>query len=449
MTGVSPDRAYPKMVVIPPGPVARDVIQLGAQLLSKSAKHLYPLVIDSAKGCIVKDVDGNEFIDFTSASGVTSTGHGHPRVIEAIRAQLERSMSFGYCSAYSEKVAKLSELLTKIVPCIGNRNVCYCSSGSEAVETGIKIAAWHTRGHVYFSFLGSSHGRTLGALSLSSSSYIHKRFFPSIPNVVRLAYPYCYRCPFGQEYPGCGCLCIDMLSDYLEKVVPCEEVACIIFEPIQGEGCIVPPEGFFEKLVKLARANHLLLIDDEVLTGIGRTGRWFAIENWETLPDLVCVGSSLTSSLSAGAVVGRADVMNLEADTHYSTLGGNPLVCAAAIATIQTIREEHLLENAARQGHYILRRLREIAEKYPIVGDVRGKGLLLGVEFIKDSKLKEPDAEAARRVMLNSWRRGILFQTVGKSTLRLCPPLTITRDLIDSALFILESAIAEVSSELR
>ncbi len=439
--------AYPRIIVTPPGPKAREIVRLDAQILSQATKHLYPLVVDSARGCVVKDVDGNEFIDFNSASGVSCTGHNHPKVIEAIRAQLERSMGFGYDSAYSGEIVRISEALARVAPGTGRKNVCYCCSGSEAVEAGMKAAAWRTGGRTFFSFIGSFHGRTLGALSLSSSNRVHRRRLPSIASVVRFAYPYCYRCPIGQNHPDCDCLCIDLVGECLKKVVPPEDVACIVFEPIQGEGCIVPPPGFFEKLTKIARINGLLLLDDEVLTGIGRTGRWFGIENWSVSPDLICVGGSLASGLPLGAVVGRADVMDWEPNTHSSTLGGNLLACVSAMATIRVIREEHLLENAARQGHYLLRRLGEIAEKHPIVGDVRGKGLLLGVEIVKDSKMHEPDGEAARQILLKCWRRGILFQTVGDSTLRLCPPLTISREMIDSSLAVLESAIAEVSSE--
>jgi len=447
MTKTGPsDRPYPRILVTPPGPRAREIVRFDAQFLSQATKHLYPLVVDSARGCIIKDVDGNEFIDFNSASGVASTGHNHPKIVEAIKAQLEKAAGFGYSSAYSENIVRLSEVLTKISPGRGEKSVCYCSSGSEAVEAGMKAAAWHTRGSAFLCFMGASHGRTLGALSLSSSNYIHKRYFPRIAHVIRLPYPYCYRCPFGQQQPDCDYLCIGIIEDYFKKDVPPEEVACIAVEPIEGEGCIVPPSGFFEKLARLAKSHGLLLLDDEVLAGVGRTGRWFAIENWDVSPDLLCTGGSLTSVLPSGALVGRADVMDWEPDTHSSSLGGNPLASVAGIATIETIREEHLLENAAKQGNYIIHRLQEFAEKHPIIGDVRGKGLLLGMEIVKESSTREPDHEAARQILLKSWRRGVLLQMVGESTLRMCPPLIIGRELIDSSLDILESAVAETAS---
>ncbi len=442
------ERTYPRIMMIPPGPKAREIIRMDAQLLSQATRHLYPLVVDSAKGCIVTDVDGNEFIDFSSASGVANTGHNHPRILDAVKAQLDKALGLGYGAGYREDVVRISDALARITPGEKEKVICYCTSGSEAVEAGIKAAAWHTRGDVFFSFTGAFHGRTLGALSLSSSNSVHKRYFPAATRVVKFTYPYCFRCPLGQEYPNCNCCCIDAVEDCLKRDVPPEEVACMVVEPIQGEGCIVPPPDFFEKLMRLARKHGLLLLDDEVLAGIGRTGRWFAIENWKVSPDLISVGGSLSSGLPIGAVIGRQDVMDWEPDTHSSSLGGNPLACVSAMATIETIREEHLLENAVKEGNHILNRLQETAEKHPIVGDVRGKGLLIGVEIVKDSKLREPDYEAARQIMLKCWRRGILIQTVGESTLRLCPPLVIDRDLVDTTLDILESTIHEKSSEV-
>ncbi len=442
------ERIYPRITVVPPGPKARDVIRMDAQFLSQATLHLYPLVVDSAKGCIVRDVDGNEFIDLSSASGIVNIGHNHPKILDAVKAQLDKVLGIGYGTGYREDVVRISEILTRISPEDKEKAICYCTSGSEAVEAGMKAAAWHTRGHVFFSFTGALHGRTLGALSLSSSASVHKRHFPSAVRVVKFSYPYCFRCPLGREYPSCNCCCVRAIEDCLKRDVPPEEVACMVVEPIEGEGCIVPPPDFFEKLVGITRKHGILLLDDEVLAGIGRTGRWFAIENWSVTPDLIAIGGSMSSGLPMGAIIGRQDVMDWEPDTHSSSLGGNPLACVSAIATIETIREEHLLENAAKEGNHILSRLRETAERHPTIGDVRGKGLLIGIEIVKDSKLREPDSEAAQLIMLKCWRRGILLQTVGESTLRLCPPLIISRDLVDIALEVLESAIHEAASEV-
>lgn len=449
MTGLDhSERTYPRIIVIPPGPKAREIIRMDAQLLSQATRHPYPLVVDAAKGCIIRDIDGNGFIDFTSASGVANTGHNHPRILDAAKTQMDKALGFGYDAGYREDVVRISDALARIAPGEKEKAICYCTSGTEAVEAGIKAAAWHTRGHVFFSFTGAFHGRTLGALSLSSSNSVHKRYFPIETRVVKFAYPYCFRCPLGQEHPNCNCGCIGAIEDCLKRDVTPEEVACMVVEPIQGEGCIVPPSDFFEKLMRLIKKHGILLLDDEVLAGIGRAGRWFAIENWKVSPDLISVGGSLSSGLPLGAVIGKKDVMDWEPDTHSSSLGGNPLACVSAMATIEIIREEHLLENAVKEGNYILNRLQETAEKYPIVGDVRGKGLLIGVEIVKDSKLREPDYEAARQIMLKCWRRGILIQTVGESTLRLCPPLVIDRDLVDTTLDIIAATIRERSSEV-
>lgn len=438
-------KPYPNIIVVPPGPKARNIIKADALLLSPSTQHLCPLVVDSAKGCILKDVDGNEFIDFSSASGIVNVGYNHPHVIEASKAQIDKALHYGYGTVYYEEIIRLSEVLTRITPGEGEKRICYSNSGSEAIETGMKVAAWHTRGQTFFSFIGASHGRTLGALSLSCANIVHKRYFPASVRVVHIPFPYCYRCPFKQTYSECDSLCINVLEDHLKLDVPAEEVAALAIEPIQGEGCIIPPQNFFKRLGKLIREYDLLLIDDEVLTGLGRTGRWFAIENWEITPDIICLGGSLSSGLPIGVTVAKKDVMDWEPDSHASTLGGNPVSCAAASATIEVIYEEHLLENAVKQGAYLLRCLQELAVKYPILGDVRGKGLLLGVEIVRDPKTREPYTEGARQIALKSLRRGVLLQVLGASTMRLCPPLNISQNLIDASLNVLETAISEVS----
>jgi 4-aminobutyrate aminotransferase len=406
------------------------------------------LVAEATDGCIVRDVDGNEFIDFCSCLGVMNIGHNHPRVLEAVKSQVVKALHYGYDLSYYEVAVRLSEALVAISPVLGEKRVCYGNSGSEAVEAGMKAAAWHTRGHTFLAFLGSSHGRTIGASSLSSASIVHKRYLPTLVRVARAPFPYCYRCSLGQTYPECGFLCVNVLDDYLRFDIPAEDVAALVFEPVQGEGCVVPPEGFFKRLSRLAREYGLLLLDDEVLTGMGRTGRWFAVENWGISPDIVCVGGSLSSGLPIGAMVSREDVMDWEPGSHASTMGGNPVACAAALATIGVMREEHLLENAVRQGSYIIRRLRELAAKYTILGDVRGIGLLIGVEIIRDPKTRIPYPEGARQIVLKSWRHGVMLQVSGSSTIRLCPPLIISRELVDSSLEVIEAAVSEVEAEL-
>jgi len=439
--------SYPRIVVTPPGPKAREIIRLDAKYSSPSMNRLYPAVFESAQDCIVRDVDGNEFIDFDSAGGIMNVGHNHPRVLQAVREQLEKGMHYGYGVGLYGLVPQLSKALDTIVPGGLGRRFFYSNSGSEAFEAGMKAAAWHTRGRTFLGFMGSSHGRTLGALSLSGAKPIHKKYFPSLERIVTVPYPYCYRCPCGQDLPECGCLCLDILESHLRTDVSSEDVAALALEPILSEGCVIPPEAFFKRLRRLTEEHGILLLADEVLTGIGRTGRWFALDNWGVVPDILCVDGSLSSGLPLGVTAARADVMDWEPSSHASTLGGNPLASSSALAVLDVIREEHLLENATRQGRHMLRRLQELVGKYPILGEARGKGLLIGLEVVKDAQTGEPNPEGARQIALKGWRRGVLCQTVGASTIRFCPPLTISQPLIDAALEVVEAAIHEVAVE--
>jgi 4-aminobutyrate aminotransferase len=435
--------SLPRIVVTPPGPKSRALTQTSSDYMSPSISHDYPAVFESAENCKVKDVDGNEFIDFTAAGGVMNIGHNHPRVLNAIKQQADKAVNYGLDIAYYELIPQLSNALKGILPGGGEKRFFYSTSGSEAVEAALKTAAWHTRGQTFFSFLGSMHGRTLGALSISSANPIHKKHFPSLLRTVNISYPYCYRCPLGQDASNCHCTCLDFLENSLAKSVPIEDVAAIALEPIQGEGCVVPPEAFFKRLQKLVRELGILLIADETLTGIGRTGRWLGLDNWEVTPDITCINGSLSSGLPLGVTVAQENVMDWEPDSHDCTLGGNPLACASALAVLDVIRSEHLLENAVTQGRYLLQRLREIAGKYPSIGEVRGKGLLIGLEIVKDTK--ESNHAVAKDIVTRSWQRGILTQLVGESTVRLSPPLSISQPLIYSALEILEGVFHETS----
>ena len=270
-----------------------------------------------------------------------------------------------------------------------------------------------------------------------------------LPGITHVPYPYCYRCPFKLSHPDCDYWCVNFIDELvLRKYVPPEEVAGIVFEPIQGEGgYVVPPPKYFQRLKRLADKHGLLLIDDEVQSGIGRTGRWFAIEHWKVKPDVVCAAKALASGLPLGATVSRARLMDWEGGSHASTFGGNPLACVAALAVIDVIKEERLLENAEKQGNHIMKWLQNLKEEREIVGDVRGKGLMIGIEIVEDKETKKPGADKANEVMLRCWRRGIALITCGVSTLRIVPPLTITKELVDAGLEIIEDVIKEVERE--
>src|SRR5512136_436026 len=441
---------YPKIVVTPPGPKARELVKKDERLLSPSYGRFYPLVVESGKGCIVKDVDGNEFIDFNSGLVCMNVGHNHPKVVTAIKSQCDRFLHYSNTDFYYKEVVELADRLAHISPGSPEKKVYFGNSGAEAIEAAVKLAKWHTRRQLFIGFIGGFHGRTIGALSLTASKPTQKRHFsPLMPGVTHVPYAYCYRCPFKLEFPSCHYWCVDFIDEYvLQKYVPPEEVAGILAEPIQGEGgYVVPPPEYFQRLKKIADKYGLLLIDDEVQSGMGRTGKWFAIEHWGVEPDIVATSKALASGLPLGATIAKAKIMDWVAGSHASTFGGNPVSCAAASAVIEIIKEEKLLENATRQGMYIMKRLNELMEKSDIIGDVRGKGLMIGMEIVEDKESKKPAPQKVTEIMMRSWKRGINVISCGASTIRVAPPLIITRDLVDSALDIIEDVTKEVEKE--
>ena len=441
---------YPKIVVTPPGPKARELVKKDERLISPSYGRFYPLVVESGKGCIVKDVDGNEYIDFNSGLVCMGIGHNHPKVVSAIKSQCDRFLHYSNTDFYYREVIDLAEKLAQITPGSSEKKVCFGNSGAEAVEGAVKLANWHSRRQLFVGFISAFHGRTIGALSFTASKPAQKRYFsPLMPGVTHVPYPYCYRCPFKLIYPDCKYWCVDFIDEYvLQKYVPPEDVAGILLEPIQGEGgYVVPPPEYFQRLKKLADKYNLLFLDDEVQSGMGRTGKWFAIEHWGVEPDILCSAKALASGLPLGATIAKAKIMDWTAGSHASTFGGNPLSCVAAMAVIDAIKEEKLLENATKQGAYIMKRLEEFKEHSEIVGDVRGKGLMIGMEIVEDKESKKPAPQKVTEIMTRSWKRGINVISCGASTIRVAPPIIITRELVDSALDIIEDVTREVEKE--
>lgn len=442
--------SFPHIIVSPPGPKARNLLKNDERFVSPSCSRYYPLVVNFAKDCIVTDVDGNEYIDLNAGIACMNVGHNHPKVVSAIKNQCDRFLHYSNADFYYEVVVNLAEKLAEITPGGFEKKTYFGNSGTEAVEAAIKLAKWHTRKQLFIGFIGAFHGRTVGSLSFTASKPTQRRHFsPLMPGVTHVPYAYCYRCPFKLTYPDCDCWCVDFIEEFVfKKYLPAEDVAAIVFEPIQGEGgYVVPPPEYFPRLKKLADKNGLLTVADEVQSGIGRTGKWYAIEHWNVEPDIICSAKALASGLPIGAAIARGRVMDWTAGSHASTFGGNPLSCAAALAVIDTIREEKLLDNANKQGRYMLKRLCEFAEKNQIVGDVRGKGLMIGVELVEDKESKKPASEKARDVMVRSWKRGVAIVTCGASTLRIAPSLTIQRELADAALDIVEDVVNEVARE--
>lgn len=408
-------------------------------------------MVESAHDCVVKDVDGNEYIDFNSGIAVLNVGATNDSVVRAASEQLNKFTHYSYTDFYYENINKLAEKLTKIFPGKKNkrRQIFYGNSGAEANETAFKLARYSTGRQRVIAYRSSFHGRTMGAVSLTASKPVQvKGFSPLVPGVEHVPYPYCYRCPLKLEYPNCGFACIDYIQEeYFDKFVPPEEVAAFFIESIQGEGgYVVPPDNYFKELFRRFRKYGMLFVVDEVQSGMGRTGKWFAIEHYNVAPDMITVAKALGGGLPISALISDAELMSWKPGSHASTFGGNPVAAAAGLAVIDFIEKNDLMSNARKQGAYILRVLGEWKEKYEIVGDVRGKGLMIGVEVVKDKKSKAFAPELTSYIVSKTWKRGVLMITAGKSTLRISPPLTISKELVDEALGVIEGAVKEVNS---
>lgn len=426
-----------------PGPRARAVIERDREFVSPSYTRPYPLVVERGEGAIVEDVDGNRFLDFNAGIAVVATGHCHPRVVDAIQRQAARLIHMSGTDFYYEELAALAQKLSELAPGDAARRVSFGNSGAEAIEGAIKLARYATGRDKLIAFFGGFHGRTMGALALTASKAVQRRgFSPLVPGVVHAPYPYCYRCPFGKEPEHCAVECVGYIENTLFKTIaPPEEAAAIVVEPVQGEGgYIVPPRKFFDELARVARQNGILLIFDEVQSGMGRTGRMWAAEHFDAVPDIMALAKGIASGMPLGATVARADLMTWPPGAHASTFGGNPVSCAAALVTIALLEEE-LLNHAARMGAHMMDRLREWPRRFPIVGEVRGLGLMIGVELVRDQGTRQKAPELRDQVLRQAFERGLLALGAGENTIRLSPPLVVSRDQCDFALETLEECI--------
>ena len=432
-----------------PGPRARAVIERDAQVVSPSYTRCYPLVVDHGEGAVIEDVDGNRFLDFNAGIAVVATGHCHPRVVEAIQQQAARLIHMSGTDFYYEGLTALAETLARIAPGDVSRRVSFGNSGAEAVEGALKLARYATRREKLIAFLGGFHGRTMGALSLTARKAVQREGFgPMLPGVVHTPYPYCYRCPFDKQPESCAVECVQFIEKTLLKTIaPASETAAIVLEPIQGEnGYVVPPAKFFAELERVARQNGILLIFDEVQSGMGRTGKMWAAQHFDAVPDILAVAKGIASGMPLGATVARADLMNWPPGAHASTFGGNPVSCAAALATIGLL-EGGLVENAARMGARIMDRLREWPARFPSVGEVRGLGLMIGIELVSDRASKSPAGPLREQVVNLAFERGLLILGAGESTIRLCPPLTVTPEQCDFAIETLEDCLRRATED--
>jgi 4-aminobutyrate aminotransferase len=436
----------PQLITALPGPRAQQIIARDQAVLSPSYTRPYPLVVERGEGAIVQDVDGNRFLDFNAGIAVVATGHSHPHVVAAIQHQAAKLLHMSGTDFYYGNMVELAEKIAALAPGDTPKRVYFGNSGTEAVEAAMKMARYSTGRQQFIAFFGSFHGRTLGSLSLTGSKSIQKKgFSPLLPGVHHVPYPNCYRCPFGQTPADCSVECIKHIEDVLIRhLVPSDEIAAIFFEPVQGEGgYVVPPRKFVDELQELARRYRILLVFDEVQSGMGRTGKMFAAEHFEAVPDIMALAKGIASGMPLSATVARADVMQWRPGAHASTFGGNPVCISAALATIELLEQE-LIDNAARIGAQIMNRLREWPRRFPVVGDVRGLGLMIGVEFVRDQSTKERAPEIRDDVERMAFECGVLVLGCGPNSLRLCPPLVVTKDQADFAVDTLEKCLRMV-----
>jgi len=432
-----------------PGPKAKAIIERDQKVISPSYPRDYPFVMDHGNGTQVWDVDGNRFLDFAAGIAVTSTGHSHPTVVKAIQDQAEKFIHIS-SDFYHEKWVEFGERLNEIAPFQEEAISFMTNSGTESVEAAIKLARHYTGRSQFIGFLGAFHGRTMGSLAFTASKpRYHEGFYPLMNGVTHVPYPNSYR-PVLQSHPGedYGDTVIRYIEEQiLGKVLPAGDVAGILVETIQGEGgYVVPPVGFYPALRELCDKYQILLIVDEVQSGMGRTGKWWAIEQFDVEPDIVCVGKGVASGVPLGAITARKSLMTWTKGAHGNTFGGNPIACAAALATIDLIETE-FMQNAADLGEYALDALEEIKIRHASIGDVRGMGLMIGVEFIKDGITLEADQELRDRIVHLAFEGGLLTLGCGKSTIRIAPPLNISRAEMDEGLKIFEEAVTLAERE--
>lgn len=426
-----------------PGPNAQKIIQQDEQYTSPSYTRIYPLVVDHASGVHIHDVDGNIFLDFTAGIAVTATGHCHPNVVSAIHYQSSKLLHMSGTDFYYKAQSDLAQKLAEISPGASKKKILFTNSGAEAVEAAFKLARYHTKRQHMIAFIGAFHGRTLGALSLTGSKIVQvENFAPLVPEVTHIGYGYCYRCPYNLVYDSCEIACVSYLEETLFKtIVSPKEVAAIIVEPIQGEGgYIVPPPEYHPMLKKICEKHGILYIADEVQTGMGRTGKLFAIEHWGVEPDIICLAKGIASGMPLGALIAREDIMTWAEGSHASTFGGNPVSCAAALETIRLL-EQGLLRNAEEVGKFLLDQLMLLKEKHPCMGDVRGKGLMVGVEIVKDRSTKTKAPQERNKLIQDSFQRGLLLLSCGESAIRFSPPLVVTKEEVEIACDIFDKVI--------
>jgi 4-aminobutyrate aminotransferase len=433
----------PYIRVRPPGPNARKVLQKDKRYISPSYTRAYPLVAERGKGIMIEDPDGNRYMDLNAGVAVCTTGHCHPEIVRVIKEQSERLIHMIGTDFYYALQSDVAEELTKITPGRFAKKVFLANTGAEAVEAAIKLARFIQRRPRMIAYIGAFHGRTMGALALTASKATQRRHFsPMLSDVTHIPYPYCYRCVFNLTHPKCDFACLSYLEDIIfTKVAPPEDVAAVVIEPIQGEGgYVVPPDSYFQRLTKICQKYGILLIADEIQTGMGRTGKMFATEHWKVEPDIICIAKGIASGMPLSAMVSRATLQKWPAGAHANTFGGNPVCCIAALKTIELLKKS-LVKNARITGEYLINRLKKLQNKFHFIGDVRGKGLMVGIEIVKDRNTRAKDPERRNKIVEHCFKKGILVLGCGENNIRFAPPLIITKNDIDIALEIFENVL--------
>ncbi len=446
MQTTEPKTKLPCLVTSLPGPKAQKVVELDKRYVSPSYTRDYPLVAKTGRGALVEDVDGNVFLDFAAGIAVVSTGHCHPEVVAAIQKQAAELIHMSGTDFYYPSLVELAQRLEAVTPGSEPKRVYYGNSGTEAIEAAMKLARYHTKRDKFIAFYGCFHGRTMGSLSLTASKAVQRKGFGALlAGVFHAAYPNSYRGNFGGKPENSSADCIAYLEDEVfKRVVDPQEVAAIFIEPIQGEGGYVgAPAEFLQDLQRICRKHGILLVADEVQSGMGRTGKWWASDHAGIEPDIICVAKGIASGMPLSATIARASVMDWTPGAHASTFGGNPVCIAAAMATMDLL-ERNYIENARRMGDFILERIRDWRERHSIVGDIRGKGLMIGIEIVRDQKTKEKAPDLRGRIVRAAFEKGLLILGAGENALRLAPPLVIDEEQADYAVRTLDACISEV-----
>lgn len=440
----------PHLVTSLPGPNAKEIVERDSRVISPSYTRDYPLVAKRGRGAVVEDVDGNTFLDFAAGIAVVATGHCHPQVVSAIERQASELIHMSSTDFYYPGMIDLAEKLAAIAPGNSAKRVYFGNSGTEAIEAAMKLARYHTRRDKFIAFHGCFHGRTFGSLSLTASKAVQRKKFGSLlAGVFHTPYPDSYRGAYGvrPEHAAADALA-HIERELFKRLVDPEDVAAIFIEPIQGEGgYVAAPAEFLQELEKLCRRYGILLVADEVQSGMGRTGKWWACDHAGIEPDIVCTAKGIASGMPLSAVIAKAEIMNWKPGAHASTFGGNPVAVAASLATLDLLDRE-LIANAARMGEFILRQTAGWLNRHKFVGDIRGKGLMIGIEFVRDQKTKERAPEIRNRVLRAAFQRGLLVLGAGENTLRLAPPLIIDEEQAEFALRTLEGCISEVETAI-